>query len=135
VLITDTLRTNARQAELYAKGRETKGPKVTNARPGQSFHNYGVAWDAVPWEFMVNDPDKLLVGHKLDWTPFKRRELEQRFRQHRDLKTLDRRWRVMAEKAAELNIEWAGMWESMTEYCHFQFTGGRSLDDFRQAVA
>jgi len=32
-------RSNERQAELYAKGRTTPGPKVTNAKPGQSRHN------------------------------------------------------------------------------------------------
>lgn len=35
----------AEQNALYAKGRTTTGPKVTNARAGSSFHNYGVAFD------------------------------------------------------------------------------------------
>lgn len=35
----------AEQTALYAKGRTTTGPKVTNARAGSSFHNYGVAFD------------------------------------------------------------------------------------------
>lgn len=35
----------AEQAALYAKGRTTTGPKVTNARAGSSYHNYGVAFD------------------------------------------------------------------------------------------
>ena len=48
LLITSTLRDNECQAKLYAKGRTTPGPKVTNAKPGQSFHNYGVAFDVVP---------------------------------------------------------------------------------------
>ena len=33
------------QEELYAKGRTAPGPRVTNARAGSSWHNYGVAWD------------------------------------------------------------------------------------------
>lgn len=32
-------RPNERQAELYAQGRTTPGPIVTNAKPGQSKHN------------------------------------------------------------------------------------------------
>ena len=32
-------RTHDEQAALYEKGRTTPGPKVTNARPGQSRHN------------------------------------------------------------------------------------------------
>lgn len=39
-------RTYAEQNELYRKGRFGKPPpKVTNARGGQSNHNFGVAWD------------------------------------------------------------------------------------------
>ena len=43
--ITSGTRTFAEQARLYAQGRTTKGPKVTNARPGSSWHNFGVAYD------------------------------------------------------------------------------------------
>ena len=39
-------RTYAEQELLYKKGRfGNKGPKVTNARGGQSNHNFGIAWD------------------------------------------------------------------------------------------
>ena len=38
-------RTPQRQAELYARGRITKGPIVTNAKPGQSPHNHSLARD------------------------------------------------------------------------------------------
>lgn len=43
-LISGT-RTFAEQEVLFAKGRTTAGPKVTNARGGQSNHNFGIAWD------------------------------------------------------------------------------------------
>lgn len=33
------------QNELYAKGRTAPGPRVTNAKAGSSWHNYGVAFD------------------------------------------------------------------------------------------
>lgn len=42
-----TLRTFSEQADLYAKGRTKPGPKVTNAGPGLSYHNYGLALDIV----------------------------------------------------------------------------------------
>lgn len=42
---TYTLRTFKEQDALYAQGRTTKGKVVTNARGGQSFHNYGLAVD------------------------------------------------------------------------------------------
>ncbi len=42
-----TLRTFAEQNALYAQGRTTQGAKVTNAKGGQSWHNYGLAIDIV----------------------------------------------------------------------------------------
>jgi peptidoglycan L-alanyl-D-glutamate endopeptidase CwlK len=44
---THTLRTNAEQDALYAIGRTAPGKVVTNAKGGQSFHNYGLAVDFV----------------------------------------------------------------------------------------
>jgi len=41
------LRTFAEQDALYAKGRTVAGGKVTNAKGGQSYHNYGLAVDIV----------------------------------------------------------------------------------------
>lgn len=45
VKIISGTRTYAEQNALYAKGRTTPGPKVTNARGGYSNHNFGVAFD------------------------------------------------------------------------------------------
>jgi peptidoglycan L-alanyl-D-glutamate endopeptidase CwlK len=42
-----TLRTFAEQDALYAIGRTKSGAKVTNAKGGQSYHNYGLAIDIV----------------------------------------------------------------------------------------
>ena len=42
-----TLRTFAEQAEIFAQGRTKPGGIVTNARPGLSAHNYGLAVDIV----------------------------------------------------------------------------------------
>lgn len=51
LLITQTLRTKAEQDKLYAQGRTAPGKIVTNAKGGDSFHNYGVAFDVC---FFVN---------------------------------------------------------------------------------
>jgi peptidoglycan L-alanyl-D-glutamate endopeptidase CwlK len=45
VKIISGTRTFAEQDELFRQGRDLPGPKVTNARGGQSNHNFGVAWD------------------------------------------------------------------------------------------
>jgi hypothetical protein len=54
--VTQAMRTFKEQADLYAKGRTTQGPKVTNAKPGSSYHNYGLAIDLV-----------VMNGNKPDW--------------------------------------------------------------------
>jgi peptidoglycan L-alanyl-D-glutamate endopeptidase CwlK len=38
-------RSYAEQDALFAQGRSKPGAKVTNARGGQSWHNFGVAWE------------------------------------------------------------------------------------------
>ncbi len=45
IVITDEYRTFAEQDALYAKGRTTQGPIITNAKGGESFHNFQVAFD------------------------------------------------------------------------------------------
>lgn len=48
--ITSSLRTFEEQQKLYNQGRTTPGNIITNAKPGQSYHNYGLAFDVVPIE-------------------------------------------------------------------------------------
>lgn len=43
--ITQALRTFKEQDALYQQGRTKPGKKVTNAKAGQSIHNYGLAVD------------------------------------------------------------------------------------------
>lgn len=54
--ITQTIRTFEEQAILYAQGRTTPGDIVTDSKPGQSYHNYGLGLDFV-----------LIVGGKYLW--------------------------------------------------------------------
>ena len=49
LLVVSGLRTAAQQDALYAQGRTTQGHIVTNAKAGQSMHNYGLAVDVVPY--------------------------------------------------------------------------------------
>ncbi|WP_417671975.1 D-alanyl-D-alanine carboxypeptidase family protein [Roseibium sp.] len=48
--VFEAYRSPERQAFLYAKGRTSSGPKVTNAGPWQSYHQYGMAADFVRFE-------------------------------------------------------------------------------------
>ncbi|WP_206781644.1 M15 family metallopeptidase [Priestia endophytica] len=45
IAVTQGLRTFAEQNALYEQGRTKPGKIVTNARGGQSIHNYGLAFD------------------------------------------------------------------------------------------
>jgi len=98
VLIYCTLRDFECQAELYAQGRTKPGRIVTNARPGDSWHNYGVAWDCVP-----------LINGKAAWDD-------------------DGAYAKLGRIGEALGLEWAGRWSGkLKEKAHFQFTGGKSL--------
>lgn len=50
---TEGYRTFAKQAEYYAQGRTMPGPIITRAKPGQGWHNYGLAVDSC---FVGSDP-------------------------------------------------------------------------------
>jgi len=51
------------QTALFAIGRSAPGKVVTKARAGESFHNYGLAFDWVPLKPAPKDPTMLVV----DW--------------------------------------------------------------------
>jgi peptidoglycan L-alanyl-D-glutamate endopeptidase CwlK len=48
VRVDQGLRTWSEQDALYAQGRTAPGPIVTDAKGGESWHNYGLALDFVP---------------------------------------------------------------------------------------
>lgn len=100
VIITSTYRDAESQNALYAQGRTTPGKKVTNAKAGQSYHNWRVAFDFVP-----------IVGGKAVWNN-------------------DELWQKCGEIAESVGLEWAGRWTKFKETAHCQYTGGLSLADF-----
>ena len=103
VIITSTYRDAESQTALYNQGRTTPGKIVTNAKAGQSFHNWRVAFDFVP-----------IVNGKCQW----------------DDKNLISTCGNIAE---ELNLEWAGRWSGkFKELLHCQYTNGLSLQDFQK---
>jgi peptidoglycan L-alanyl-D-glutamate endopeptidase CwlK len=101
VIITSTYRDNESQNALYAQGRTTPGKRVTNAKAGQSFHNYHVAFDFVP-----------VVHGKADWNN-------------------SAVFIKCGEIAESIGLEWAGRWRTFKELAHCQYTGGLTLKDFQ----
>lgn len=80
IRIAQGLRTIKEQNGLYAIGRTKPGKKVTNARGGKSFHNYGLAvdfcllidkdgngtWDEVSWDIARDfDKDGIIDWHEV----------------------------------------------------------------------
>jgi peptidoglycan L-alanyl-D-glutamate endopeptidase CwlK len=98
LLVTSTYRDNVSQDALYAQGRTTPGKKVTNAKAGQSWHNYKCAVDVVP-----------IVAGKPRW----------------DVK--DEVWQQVGALGKAAGLEWAGNWTKFKEMPHFQYTGGLTL--------
>lgn len=101
VLTYCTYRDAKEQNELYAQGRTKGGEVVTNARGGDSFHQYRCAWDCVP-----------MKNGKPQWND-------------------RAAYKRMAELAKSHGIEWAGDWVSFKETAHFQFTNGLTIKDFK----
>ncbi|MDQ0201885.1 peptidoglycan L-alanyl-D-glutamate endopeptidase CwlK [Neobacillus ginsengisoli] len=66
VKITQAFRSWDESDRLFAQGRTTPGPIVSNARGGDSYHNWGLAFDAAPVENsqVSNDIQKYFtMGH------------------------------------------------------------------------
>jgi len=70
----ETYRSIARQSELYNQGRTTPGAIVTQSRPGDSWHHYGVAMDIAlkkdgrwSWEFDPFEVSKFFAGLNITW--------------------------------------------------------------------
>ena len=106
LLVTSTYRDFESQAALYAQGRTAPGRRVTNAKPGQSWHNWRVAFDVVP-----------LVDGKPVWNT---------------TGADGRLWARIGEIGESCGLEWAGRWKSFREFAHFQYTGGLTLADFQR---
>jgi len=125
LLIYCTLRTLEEQSKLYRQSRswqeiKTKilkykgrgfsfladildgvgpcsGPHVTNAGPGESWHNYAEAWDAVP-----------LLGGKPAWKYSDGKEP----------------WDAYGECVVQVGMDWAGNWSTFRERPHAQLRPG-----------
>jgi peptidoglycan L-alanyl-D-glutamate endopeptidase CwlK len=132
ILIYCTLRPLEEQAKLFRQGRSLRqirakaeelrnrwgrpdladllldvgpqsGRRVTYAGPGQSMHNYGLAFDAVP-----------LSGGKPLWQTTKPEDKAM--------------WESYGRLGVEQGLEWAGNWSRFKEFPHMQEEGARWRD-------
>lgn len=110
IRITFTYRSNETQDALYAQGRTKPGKVVTNAKAGQSFHNFKLAYDGVP--------EKLL-------------KLENWGDNKKDQPIADAAWNLYGELAEAQGLEWGGRWKSIKDRPHCQWSGGITLAQLR----
>jgi peptidoglycan L-alanyl-D-glutamate endopeptidase CwlK len=100
--ITHGLRTMAEQAELYAIGRTKPGKKVTNAKAGQSVHNYGFAVDIC----LIIDGKEASWDTKKDWDGDKVSD-----------------WDEVVKIFAKYGWSWGGSWTTFKDMPHFEKIG------------
>jgi peptidoglycan L-alanyl-D-glutamate endopeptidase CwlK len=102
VLIYCTYRSNAEQDELYKIGRTVNGRKVTNAKGGQSRHN-----------FTVNGKPASLA---FDGVPLRNGKPVWNNKSDEDYAL----WQKYGRIAKSVGLEWAGDWRRMREFPHCQ---------------
>ncbi len=99
VRITQGLRTFKEQDDLYAIGRNRPGKKVTNAKAGQSIHNYGLAVDIC----------LIIDGKTASWNTVKDWDND---------KVAD--WYECVKIFAKHGWDWGGNWKTFKDLPHFE---------------
>ena len=100
MLVTSTWRPFAEQESLYAQGRTIPGKIVTWAKAGESYHNYGLAFDFA-----------ILRDHKVDWN-----DPEPYFK--------------VGEIGEDMGLEWGGRWpEKKRDLPHLQMSFGLKIEN------
>lgn len=99
--ITCTYRSKEEQNQLFAQGRTAKGKKVTNAKGGQSAHNYLPSF--------AFDISFITLDKKLSW----------------DVKY----YKLFADilKTKTNKVTWGGDFKSIKDAPHFELTGWNKL--------
>lgn len=105
-----TLRTDKEQDDLFAIGRTKPGKRVTNARGGQSYHNYGLAFDIV----------LIIDGKTASWDTLRDFDGD---------RVSD--WMEVVAIAKKYGWEWGGDFKSFKDQPHFQKTFGKTTAQLR----
>lgn len=99
-------RTWDEQTRLYAQGRTAPGKKVTNSKPGSSYHNYGLAIDCGVFHGSVY----------LDVSEVKKANL----------------FHTKMSKIAKLhNLRWGGDFHSIVDMPHFEYNTPLTIAQLR----
>jgi len=112
-LISGT-RTFAQQDALFAQGRTKPGKKVTNARGGQSNHNFGIAWDVGIFTGSGSYIDDLAEKGKMSKS------------------AVEAEYKKLGPVGKTLGLFWGGDW-SKPDRPHFQMLDNDRLASIREA--
>nr|WP_275677364.1 M15 family metallopeptidase [Neobacillus drentensis] len=110
VVITDGFRSAGDQDKLYQQGRSTGGNIVTNAKGGESYHNFGLAID-----FALETPS----GDVL-WD-----------RQYDRNENGVADWTEVVQMAKALGFDWGGDWKGFKDYPHLEMNFGLTIADLQ----
>ncbi|PLT28571.1 M15 family metallopeptidase [Peribacillus deserti] len=111
IVITDGFRSIDQQNRLYEKGRSGSGSVVTNVRGGDSFHNFGLAFDYA----LKNTSGQVIWDTQYDGNGNGQPD-----------------WFEAAEIAKDLGFEWGGDWEKFKDYPHLQMTFGLTINHLKR---
>lgn len=106
--ITHVYRSVQEQNDLYALGRTKKGSIVTNAKGGQSIHNYGLAFDFV----ILRDLDDNGTFETADFT-------------------VNEYWKKIANYFKSKGFTWGGDFKSFKDAPHLEYSKGLSWSYFK----
>jgi len=104
------IRTFTQQDVLWAQGRTTPGKIVTNAKGGESWHQFGLAVD------LVEDGDISRTGIQWSWSD-------------------NAAYLKIGTAARLIGLEWGGWWKAFVDYPHVQLVAGLSLAEANKIYA
>lgn len=109
-----TFRTFEEQDKLYSQK-----PKVTNAKGGQSVHNYGLAFDIV----LLYDLDNNGTFETASWDLKKDGDFDNQSD-----------WMEVTNYFKSQGFEWGGDWKTFKDYPHFQMTFGLTWQQMKSKI-
>lgn len=113
IIITEDIRTISKQNELYNSGRSTAGLIITNAKGGESYHNYGLAID-----YALKDATGNIIWD-LEYDGNNNGEAD---------------WIEVANIGKQLGFEWGGDWKQFPDYPHLQMSFGLSIEQLKKGL-
>lgn len=111
IRIVQGLRTFAEQDALYAQGRTKPGPRVTNSKAGQSYHQYGLAFDFQ----ILYDKDGNGTYETASWDTLKDMD-----------KDGEADWMEVVDVFEEAGYTWGGRFSTIKDQPHLEKTFGNN---------